>query len=558
MLVNKKIDMSKKITILGLTLILFIQLFACLYFGTKKEGFYEDEIATYGLSSCPNALGRKDYEITWKSGKDYENLLIVNENTRFSYGMVYDNQVLDVHPPLYYFLIHSLESFFPGIFSKWIGIAPNILFCLLTTLLIFYISNQITKSRVISVCTAAFWALSIGGLSTAVFIRMYAMLTFFTTGLLALHVKIWKKLQTDTVLKYSDYVLLLLCTVAGILTQYYFMIFCFFLCGIFALYLLISRRWKLLFGYIFIETGAVVVSLLSFPAMLRHISSGYRGKEAFRNALSSEGTVERLKSVALIISRQNFSGWLKEFIIISVLSVTLIIVCRYFLHLKISYDKEEQKFIFNFDIYLERKFICSLSLTELPYAFVLVTAVGYYILVAKIAPYQADRYYMCIYPLVALLITKFIFMILCIFRSSMMKKIMAFVAVLVVITAVGQISQSVNYLYEDNSERNKLHDYKELPVIIINGTYDWYPNRWSYEYMEHPAVFRSKSYLNFEGLENVTVGCDLSGGFLLYACRTSMEEGELFSKIREFVPIASYEKIVFNGDPVYLCVSEAE
>ena len=58
MLVNKKIDMSKKITILGLTLILFIQLFACLYFGTKKEGFYEDEIATYGLSSCPNALGR--------------------------------------------------------------------------------------------------------------------------------------------------------------------------------------------------------------------------------------------------------------------------------------------------------------------------------------------------------------------------------------------------------------------------------------------------------------------------------------------------------------------
>ena len=117
MLVNKKIDMSKKITILGLTLILFIQLFACLYFGTKKEGFYEDEIATYGLSSCPNALGRKDYEITWKSGKDYENLLIVNENTRFSYGMVYDNQVRDVHPPLYYFLIHSLESFFPGIFS---------------------------------------------------------------------------------------------------------------------------------------------------------------------------------------------------------------------------------------------------------------------------------------------------------------------------------------------------------------------------------------------------------------------------------------------------------
>ena len=64
--------------------------------------------------------------------------------------------------------------------------------------------------------------------------------------------------------------------------------------------------------------------------------------------------------------------------------------------------------------------------------------------------------------------------------------------------------------------------------------------------------------MNFEGLENVTVGCDLSGGFLLYACRTSMEEGELFSKIREFVPIASYEKIVFNGDPVYLCVSEAE
>lgn len=554
---DRKYDISKKMQYLSLAVVLLLQLFTCLYFGTKKQGFYEDEMATYALSSCPDALWRTDYEGTWKSGQDCADLFIINKNTRFSYEMVYENQAKDVHPPLYYFLIHSLESFFPGIFSKWIGLVPNIVFCLLTTFLIFYISNQITGHKVISVSTAFLWAFSIGSLNTAVFIRMYAMLTFLATALLALHIKLWKSLHNGKKLKYWIYILLLLCTTAGILTQYYFMIFCFFLCGSFVLYLLFCRRWRLLFHYIFIETVSIVVSITAFPPMIYQIiGDGYRGKEAFQNAASSDGTMESLQKVASIISNQNSSGGLKQLIIISILIVVLFAVNRYFLHLKINCDKCGRQLVLKFDVYLEKEFTWNFSFNELPYVIILVTAVGYYVLVAKIAPFQVDRYYMCIYPLVSLLMAKLMFMTLGVFKLSMQKKVLSFILIIAVINISGQITQNVNYLYEERIERNKLHEYKELPVIIINGTYSWYPTAWLYEYFEHPVVFRSKCNFNLEGLQNASNNCDLTDGFLLYACRTAMEEEELFSKIKEFIPIASYEKIVSNADPVYLCFLE--
>ena len=44
---------------------------------------------------------------------------------RFDYASVYYNQTQDVHPPLFYFLLHTVCSLFPGSFTKWTGLGMN-------------------------------------------------------------------------------------------------------------------------------------------------------------------------------------------------------------------------------------------------------------------------------------------------------------------------------------------------------------------------------------------------------------------------------------------------
>ena len=52
----------------------------------------------------------------------------VAENERFDYATVYYNQTQDVHPPLYYFFLHTVCSLFPRSFTKWTGIGLNFVF----------------------------------------------------------------------------------------------------------------------------------------------------------------------------------------------------------------------------------------------------------------------------------------------------------------------------------------------------------------------------------------------------------------------------------------------
>ena len=53
---------------------------------------------------------------SWLSGQYFADYLAVEEGTGFNYGSVYMNQRADVHPPLYYILLHTVSSFLKGYF----------------------------------------------------------------------------------------------------------------------------------------------------------------------------------------------------------------------------------------------------------------------------------------------------------------------------------------------------------------------------------------------------------------------------------------------------------
>ena len=124
--------MKTKRQVLPLILLLVCILAVSLFYGAQKSGMFIDEVYTFGLSNgyyTPfiTDLLEADPILTRQEMTDY---LTVSDGDAFCFGSVWYNQTQDVHPPLHYLLIHGISSLFPGSYSKWIGVIPNILLLL--------------------------------------------------------------------------------------------------------------------------------------------------------------------------------------------------------------------------------------------------------------------------------------------------------------------------------------------------------------------------------------------------------------------------------------------
>lgn len=118
------------------------------------------------------------------------------------------------------------------------------------------------------------YGLSIGTISTVIFLRMYQMLTFFVIVSLKLHLKIiYNEFEIDNKLKKQ----LVLTTILGFLTQYYFCIFAFLEFVIMTIIFLKSRKTTSLKKYIKCLLLSSVIGILLFPPSIYHIFFSYRG-----------------------------------------------------------------------------------------------------------------------------------------------------------------------------------------------------------------------------------------------------------------------------------------
>jgi len=107
---------NKKIFFIGMALLLCLQIIVLFYYGSRKAGFHEDELYSYYSSNKTAGLFVNDRE--WTTGESFRNELVVLPGEQFRYGVVKQMQSWDVHPPLYYYLLHTVCSLTSGIFSK--------------------------------------------------------------------------------------------------------------------------------------------------------------------------------------------------------------------------------------------------------------------------------------------------------------------------------------------------------------------------------------------------------------------------------------------------------
>lgn len=192
-----------------------------VFWGVKKQGYFIDEIYSFGISNSEYGPFINDYakDNNYRLSKtDIENYLTVSESTRFNYSNVYKNTSIDNGVPIYYMLLHSVCSLYVGDFNKWTGLSINFIIYLLSLLLIWKIALYIYNNKEYAYAALLLFGLSTTIISMTLMIRLY-MLYIFETLLL-----VWLFLPTLKNKPEAWRIILILITAfVGLTTHYLFL-----------------------------------------------------------------------------------------------------------------------------------------------------------------------------------------------------------------------------------------------------------------------------------------------------------------------------------------------
>ena len=283
-----KIFENKKNCIIILAIIIFSQLlYTTLVFAFEKEGMHSDETWSYGLANSyyqPFIYIKDDVFIDDATPDDYINdnqwldssvlndYVSVQKGERFSYGSVYHNQTLDHHPPLYYFLLHTICSFFPDSFSVWYGFFLNCVFLIITQIFLYKLCKLIFHDKKYApIICCLLYAICLGAVSTFIFIRMYSLLTTLTVMHLYFQFKLLKSESFDIK---KNILPVIITGFLGFMTQYMFAVVIGVTTFLICIWLLCQKKFKKMLVYGLIMTAVLGLFILCYPAAIHQITGG--------------------------------------------------------------------------------------------------------------------------------------------------------------------------------------------------------------------------------------------------------------------------------------------
>ena len=148
----------------------------------------------------------------------------------------------------------------------WYGIALNIILTLLSLFVLFLLLRLFIGGSFLPLTICFIFGMTYGVINNVLFIRMYVLLMLLVTLQYYLHLRMFLalKLTTDK-FKFGQLILLALVTILGTLSQYYFLIFLFWLAAFFCLILFIQKKWTALFQYILTILISGICSVIMYP-----------------------------------------------------------------------------------------------------------------------------------------------------------------------------------------------------------------------------------------------------------------------------------------------------
>lgn len=469
----------------------------------NKTNLHGDEVFTYGLSNHPyiHTFNIKAEEGTVYTPADtlWNEYMQVQQGHQFDYRNVWKNQEADVHPPLYYALVHTVSSFFPGQYSVWFAGSVNIVFGVLVIVCVFFLSFELFGKKTYAFITTIFFMCSAGMLSSVSYLRMYVMAMFWCCLVTYLLVRYFHEGGTK-----KFYRRLYAVTALGILTHYYFLIYLFFLACVFCVMLLIEKQYKNTGKFCAAVVLGGVTAVAVFPHILQHILGGQRGSEAASN-LTAGTLSDYLGQLKTFFDFENEQLFGNLGIVLAVVFILAVIIGK----------KRGQKIQADKKIFL-----------------LLIPSLCYFVLISKIAAYVSDRYLQPIYPMVFILGA---YALSVIGRNILSEKRVAVVMFsgAVVLTATGLWFCQWPYLYRDSEallQRSKnLSDY--LCVYIYGDTWQGWKVQPSFYEVRN---YRSVVFVSQENLELLdTMNLKEEDGIVVSIINTC-DQDAVFEKLESF------------------------
>ena len=431
-------------------LTLAICLLAAFRTGQDKLGYHVDEYYSYGLSNSYYKPFPDDYN-QWLSPDYYADYLTTSEDDRFSYGSVYYNQTQDVHPPFYYMVLHTVSSFFPGTFSKWLGLGVNLVLYALILVVLFFFLRELLANRWLALALASFYGLSVGGLTSFVYIRMYLLLALIQVVFAYLAYKYLKAPSRKILLA------AMATTLLGGLSQYYYYIFAGILTAVLFGLLCLRQEGKAASQFALGQAMSVLACLAIFPSTIDHLFNSNRGNEVVGNLFGTQ-QVDQVRAFYDLIMDQLFAGYGKPLLVFAILAF-----------LVLSW---------------QRKALDSFLLLALP-------AVLGVALIALVSPYPSARYIFAFYPLIIACAGLLYQQVLSPIPHLGWAKLALLVCLLGGLGYVGQRDYELDYLYPEADEfMQVVNTVSEAPVIVIPESETPQRTAWHCEeLMQFPAIY---------------------------------------------------------------------
>lgn len=361
---------QKTVCIMLAIFLLFVaQLIFYINWSEQKKDFHTDEFFTYQLANSTYGPWWIIAEDKWTSPDQLtEQMVVRTPQAAFQYAEIREKQASDLHPFIYSMTINtacSVAAMFGVDFTMWTGLAVNFIFILPTSVLVYFLVKKLTQNQLTALFTAACFGFSAGVLDMVLFIRMYVMAMFWCALAALVQIHWIDKKRTITF-----YLSMLFISVLAVLTHYHFLLYLFFSCLVFGIYLLVQKKYKDAIFFVLTEATAGVLVIGIFPPILKQLFT-----PSSSTAITDDNSLFARFLIYISLLNKAIFGGLLWYILLA--STILFIICKV----------RAKKHPYNKKSNLGWK----LALMILP-------PVGFLAVLAVTAPYLSTRYVSMIYP----------------------------------------------------------------------------------------------------------------------------------------------------------------
>ena len=445
----------------------------------QKTETHSDEIWSFGIANNqgnPFIYQTKDEEYyenyyEWVSAEVLHEYLTVQDGEQFDYVNVYQNSKYDMHPPLYYFIIHTISSIFPEQVSLWMLLPINLIALVITQIYLFKLMKKANAPDYVAILTVMLYGLGIGGLSIYIYLRMYALLNMWVVLLLYQHICLYKEQKFTA----GRFIAIVLSMVGGCLTQHFFILYAFLLGVYFFFYFLIKKKIKLLLTYCGSMFLGVGLGIGLFPYVYDHLFRQVKGGEsteypywmclvlAFRYML-----FELLGFGPNIYQTGALKVCLGILVYLTIIILPLLFVLR-----------KEEKFRLLIKRW-KRKIICVCKLAKRmfgQYLFIvgltffeitIITCVVAEKISIRAMARTTNRYLFIVYPLVGILVVLLLHILVNAIAYKRRKAKYALMIMVIGLNVLSYVNTSCLYLGKDSSKGIRVETISDANIIILN------------------------------------------------------------------------------------------